>query len=1173
MVRRSDTTGVRCFLVAASLCVMLGGPRAMAALEPAALPANARMRLVDIQPAPDFPEKTSDSPLVTASQLSGGDRRLWRDAESRFLEGRWDDAVVKLDALIVRQPGCADARVLRARCHARLGAAGKASSDLAAAIAIEPRHVAAHELAGETALLVGDRATAIYELRLALKAGESDPASADRTLALIFLAQTIESEGYLSAAADLYAEFLDRTSEMTPEMRGNDRLREMIETTGPELRRRVAVIRAQLGDATEAVDTWREVVRVKPDDANAWRELAHAQIRRGEVVDAFESLRHCLALKRLGAGAVVELATLCEMAPQNTDCESRAEDVVRSLGDADLAIQWAKRHINAKRFESAAALLAFAGKSHPARADIRYLIAVARAGEGRMDAAYEELVAGAKLDSEPTLTLLSLLRDEGESFRLDALLQAAIAHTNAHSQDAMSHLICATLLAASRQTDAAIEHYLKVTPDTAGYGVACVGLANAYIERMSWTAALEAADRAIAAGVKTSRVFYLKGRALDALSEDAEAIEAYETAGRLDSSGAYVEPYLALAAIAERTGDRMAAERVYRTILANVDPACDVACERLVVAYMNQGRYMEAQRIFERIQQPPVASPALIRCSAMIDLLSAVGQAPDKMLSDYLGKLRSILDDHPNDAATYIELATTFVRLSRFDEALVELDSAVRVDPSNIKALEMKAEVHARKLDFASAETVIDRLLRLRPRDLTYIQSKLDFANNRGASDSTIEMLKSFIAREDLTRHRDRFTFDLINELRAADRFDEAAEAAKSWLNQSPDDVIRRNMYLEVLALAGRHDEAVALARSWYETSPNDRLPQMQLLANLQSARRITEAQQLALAWLEKNPSDEDLTTSLIRLCWSSRAWDDAIEIARAAIEDTDQPMRYEQLLSLTYQHARRYDEAIEMRREQVRRYQKLLEHAQGSPHSLSIALRLRQANYDLIGAMMAAGRYANAKRQIETLLSPLLENPGDDAAYIMDLRNILSEVYRQSGQIDHAIEELEAIYAMSPNDAGANNNLSYTLADTGRDVERAETLVRFSLAQDPNSSASLDTLGWVLYKRGRFDEAAYYLRRALRAAQFSDPVIFDHLADTLYRLGDKAQAGRAWAKALTFCDPNGDPPPSRDRAELFDVVQAKVTALKADEPVDTAALASEVPTSAPSAASDADAA
>jgi len=333
----------------------------------------------------------------------------------------------------------------------------------------------------------------------------------------------------------------------------------------------------------------------------------------------------------------------------------------------------------------------------------------------------------------------------------------------------------------------------------------------------------------------------------------------------------------------------------------------------------------------------------------------------------------------------------------------------------------------------------------------------------------------------------------------------------------------------------------------------------------LQGARRTTEALQLALGWLADKPADTEMTFAVVRLCWTARQWDDAIEVARAAMEETDQPARFESLLSQTLQHARRFDEVIELRRARVRRTERLLEQAAGGAHELTLALEYRQANYMLIATLTAAGKFVEAERLIDSLLTPVSHaNTGLDLAYAIDLRNTLSEIYRQTDRMDQAIEQLEIIYDLVPQDATANNNLSYTLADTGRQIGRAEKMVRFALSQNPDSSAALDTLGWVLYKRGEFGDAAYYLRRALRAAEFVDPVILDHLGDAMFRRGDHKEAVRLWRRAVEQCDPDGDPPPPKDRLDLHGVVAAKLEAHANGESPQLAPLALDQTTTAP---------
>lgn len=1178
MARRSGFVHIRSFSIVLAAAMMATVPTALAQNTMGNLPAHARTPLEAIEPVPVFPDKNDDVTTVSPDGLSGSQRRAWRDANSLFADGRWQDAAGKLDSLIAAHPGFAEGRVLRARCYARVGDAGKAAADLSAAIAADPRHVAAHELAGETALLAGDRKTAVYEFRLALTASASEATSADRALALLFLARTLEADGYLAAASDLYAQFLDATENLSPDMRRNDRLREMVETTLPELRRRIAAIHARLGDKTQAADAWERVVKERPDDANAWRELAHAQARRGDVDEAYQSLRRYLDLAQLGAGALVELDSLCRLLPAASDCDARTNRMVESLGDTDLSLLWAKRQKEAGLSDRAIELLVKLAASHPDLAGVHEQLADLYAEKGDMDAACAELVAACRVDPGLVEKLKGMLHGRNQTFRPAELVDAARANVERHPDDVTTRLIYAALLSATQQTDSAVEQLIQVTQAAPENASAWVSLADAHVRQLNWEAALEATRKAIAAGDTSQHVYYLAGVAHDALSQDSQAIEAFEKAGQIGPNRS--DAFMGIADIAERNGDRRTAERVYRQILAEVDPDCVEALERLIERCMNQRRVADAQKLFEMMQKRHPGSPAEIRCSAMIDLLAATAQSPDKRLSDYLDKLRSILKDHPDDSETYVELAKTYFAVSRFDDALKELESALRADPHCTKALELKAESHVRLLDFAAAETVVDRLLKFRPRDVRYLQSKVDYASSRGASDTTIATLKDMVARDELAKDRDRFTLELIQELRAADRYEEAVDVSNKWSLEKPD-AFRLSILLENLGLAGRHDEAIAIAHANLtrssvdkqmgkilpESAGTDRQAQIQYLACLQSAHRYTEAMQETLKWLEANPQDYDLTAALIRLCWSARDWDDAIDIARTALDETNEPRKYEQLLTQTYQFAGRDDEAIEIRREEVRRFQKLLDGARGSPHEMAIELNLRDANYRLINAMMMAGRYADAERLAESLLSSMVnEPPGDESRLaIIDLRNILSEVYRQSGQISAAIEQLEAIHAMAPLESGACNNLSYTLADTGRQIERAEKLVRTSLSQDPTSSASLDTLGWVLYKKGKFDEAAYYLRRAARAANFSDPVIFDHLADALYRDGDARAAERYWAKAMTFCDPEGDPPPTRDRLKLHGEIKTKLMAHKAGEKVETAPLAdASDPTSAP---------
>jgi tetratricopeptide (TPR) repeat protein len=132
-----------------------------------------------------------------------------------------------------------------------------------------------------------------------------------------------------------------------------------------------------------------------------------------------------------------------------------------------------------------------------------------------------------------------------------------------------------------------------------------------------------------------------------------------------------------------------------------------------------------------------------------------------------------------------------------------------------------------------------------------------------------------------------------------------------------------------------------------------------------------------------------------------------------------------------------------------------------------------------------------------------------------------VSGLYQRLEQKDIAEQVLEQALQADPKHPAANNDLGYNWADTGRNLEQAEKLVRTAVRGEPDNQAFLDSLGWVLYKRSNFSEAATFLQQASEGPR-PDPVVLDHLADTQYRLGDREKAKATWEFASRRLEQTG---------------------------------------------------
>jgi tetratricopeptide (TPR) repeat protein len=120
---------------------------------------------------------------------------------------------------------------------------------------------------------------------------------------------------------------------------------------------------------------------------------------------------------------------------------------------------------------------------------------------------------------------------------------------------------------------------------------------------------------------------------------------------------------------------------------------------------------------------------------------------------------------------------------------------------------------------------------------------------------------------------------------------------------------------------------------------------------------------------------------------------------------------------------------------------------------------------------------------------------------------------YEQLGREDEAERDLRRIVALDPKDADALNALGYTLADHGRHLEEAQSLIEQALALKPDEAAILDSLGWVQFRRGQLDAAVGNLRRAYELQ--ADAEIAAHLGEVLWQQGKREEARAAWQKGL----------------------------------------------------------
>jgi tetratricopeptide (TPR) repeat protein len=160
-------------------------------------------------------------------------------------------------------------------------------------------------------------------------------------------------------------------------------------------------------------------------------------------------------------------------------------------------------------------------------------------------------------------------------------------------------------------------------------------------------------------------------------------------------------------------------------------------------------------------------------------------------------------------------------------------------------------------------------------------------------------------------------------------------------------------------------------------------------------------------------------------------------------------------------------------------------------------------------------------------LFEDLLKRYGDNEEIVKILRSSLSVIYVSQGNYAKGEAELEALLQRNPDEPGPNNDLGYLYAEQGKNLEKAEKMIRKALEESPDQKAIpfeyYDSLGWVLFKRGKFKEALEAMKKAAEGMQTRieqdgltpDTTVFEHLGDVYFQLQEVDKAADSWRQAM----------------------------------------------------------
>jgi Flp pilus assembly protein TadD len=189
-------------------------------------------------------------------------------------------------------------------------------------------------------------------------------------------------------------------------------------------------------------------------------------------------------------------------------------------------------------------------------------------------------------------------------------------------------------------------------------------------------AAIEPLQHAADLMPEDARTKWLLGVALEATKSDAQAIEQYRAAEKLDAKSVEIRNSLGFALL--RTGRVGDAETAFREALA----------------------------------LQPVGAEANQAHKGLLQALLA-----EKKNDEAATELGIYVAAHPGDAAMQLEHASLLADAGKDDDALAELDKAASAGPESLRALKLRAAIYFRKKQYDNAVPVLVKAIALAPQD------------------------------------------------------------------------------------------------------------------------------------------------------------------------------------------------------------------------------------------------------------------------------------------------------------------------------------------------------------------------------------------------------------------------------------------------------------------------
>ena len=487
-----------------------------------------------------------------------------------------------------------------------------------------------------------------------------------------------------------------------------------------------------------------------------------------------------------------------------------------------------------------------------------------------------------------------------------------------------------------------------------------------------------------------------------------------------------------------------------------------------------------------------------------------------------LDKLSSNSKDFPFG---YREVGNFHAAIGEFDAALKAYTEGMNANPKQ-KVVYQKKMIEVLYLQRKPAEALrlVDDILKADEKDAEAVAMRAALWLESGQKDqlqAAISDLQSVLAKLP-----DNFfmRYNLGRALRARGDLDAARIQFQDAIKLRPDYVPPRLALAQMQLQKEEFNAAIQSTNEILAFQPNNPMARLLRASTLVGMKDYTQAKAELEAIIKSNPGFNDAKYQLALVHFHQKEYKKAEEIFRNLMAQNPPDTRGIMGLTEFYMATSQFDAALSIMRGELAK----------NPDRLDY--RAAIANISA-----RAGKYDDAMTELRTVLakspnnSDIMLSIGQVCKLKKD-ENCALEYYRKAAAVNDKDPRAQMFLAMQydtlgmraqarpvytqilkvqPDNWQALNNMAFILAEEGKDLDQALTMVQRAKQTVPNEPNVADTLGWIYIKKNLSD-SAIQIYKDLTVRDSGVSTWHYHLGMALYQHGDKLQAKKALEAALS---------------------------------------------------------